>query len=50
MTLTVHLSSCCRFISQDELAKLMGDDESIRDVIEEADKDGMCHVMSSCRM
>lgn len=34
-----------RFISKDELAKLMGDDESIRDVIAEADKDG---VMYSC--
>lgn len=38
---------CCRrstnlyrFISKDELAKLMGDDASVREVIAEADKDG----------
>lgn len=31
----------CRFISKDELAKLMGDDASVREVIAEADKDGM---------
>lgn len=33
-------TNLCRFISKDELAKLMGDDASVREVIAEADKDG----------